>query len=41
MLIEEMNPQMLEDRLVDFAVGIIGVVEALSGTKAGNHTPIS
>ena len=32
-----MNPQMLEDRLVNFAVGIIGVVEALPGTKAGNH----
>ena len=27
----------LEDRLVDFAVRIIGVVEALPDTKAGNH----
>ena len=27
----------LEDRLVDFAVRIIGVVEVLPDTKAGNH----
>ena len=28
----------LEDRLVDFAVRIINVVEALPTSKAGNHT---
>ncbi len=27
----------LEDRLVDFAVRVIGVVEALPDTKAGRH----
>ena len=27
----------LEERLVDFAVRVIGVVEALPDTKAGNH----
>ena len=27
----------LEDRLIDFAVAISGVVEALPDTKAGNH----
>ena len=27
----------LEDRLVDFAVIVIGVVESLPATKAGNH----
>lgn len=27
----------LEDRLVDFAVRIIGVAEALPDTKVGNH----
>ena len=27
----------IEDRLVDFAVRVIGVVEALPNTKAGNH----
>jgi len=32
-----MKPQDLENRLVDFAVTIIGLVEALPGTKAGNH----
>ena len=32
-----MTPQLLEDRLIEFAVGIIGVVESLPGTKAGNH----
>ena len=32
-----MNPQILEDRLVDFAVIVIGVVESLPATKAGNH----
>ena len=32
-----MTPQELEDRLVDFSVAIIDVVEALPGTKAGNH----
>ena len=32
-----MIPQELEDRLVDFAVAIIGVTEALPNTKAGSH----
>ena len=27
----------IEDRLVDFAVRVIGVVEALPNSKAGNH----
>ena len=31
------TPQELENRLIDFAVEIIGVVEALPSTKAGNH----
>jgi len=31
------KPQALEDRLIDFAVSMINVVEALPGTKAGNH----
>jgi hypothetical protein len=32
-----MKAQELEDRLIDFAVMVIGVVEALPSTKAGNH----
>ena len=32
-----MTPQELEDRLIDFAVAIIGVAEGLPNTKAGNH----
>ena len=28
---------MLEERLIDFAVSIVGVVEAMPNTKAGNH----
>lgn len=32
-----MTPQELEDRLIDFAVMIIGVVESLPQTKAANH----
>jgi len=32
-----MRPQELENRLVDFAVTIIGVVESLPATKAGSH----
>ena len=32
-----MTPQRLEDRLIDFAVMVIDVVEALPNTKAGNH----
>jgi len=32
-----MKPQELEDRLVDFAVIVIGVVDSLPNTKAGNH----
>jgi four helix bundle protein len=31
------KPTDLEDRLVDFAVRIINVVEALPTSKAGNH----
>ena len=31
------KPADLEDRLVDFAVRIISVVEALPSSKAGNH----
>jgi four helix bundle protein len=33
----KMSPQELEDRLIDFAVAVIDVVEALPNTKAGNH----
>ncbi len=32
-----MTPQELEDRMIDFAVVIIGVTEALPNTKAGCH----
>jgi len=32
-----MKPQELEDRLIDFAVMVIGVVEVLPNSKAGNH----
>ncbi|MEN9990642.1 MAG: hypothetical protein RLZZ224_344 [Verrucomicrobiota bacterium] len=32
-----MKAQELEDRLVDFAVLVIGVVEALPSSKAGSH----
>jgi len=32
-----MNPQELEDRLIEFAIRIINVAESLPGTKAGNH----
>jgi len=32
-----MIPQVLEERLIDFAVIIVGVVEALPNSKAGNH----
>ena len=28
-----MTPQMLEERLIDFAVSIVGVVEALPNSK--------
>ncbi len=31
------KPADLEERLVDFAVRIINVVEALPSSKAGNH----
>ncbi len=31
------KPQDLENRLIDFAVLIINVIEALPNTKAGNH----
>jgi len=31
------KPQELEDRLIDFAVMVIGVVEDLPVSKAGNH----
>ena len=32
-----MKPQELEDRLIDFAVMVIGVVEALPNSRAANH----
>jgi four helix bundle protein len=32
-----MTPQMLEERLIDFAVIIIGIIEVLPNSKAGNH----
>jgi four helix bundle protein len=32
-----MTPQVLEERLIDFAVSIVTVVESLPNTKAGNH----
>lgn len=32
-----MTPQMLEERLIDFAVMIVGIVEGLPNSKAGNH----
>lgn len=32
-----MTPQELEERLIDFAVLVISVVEALPNTRAGNH----
>lgn len=31
------NPRDLEERLIDFAVRIINVVDALPNTKVGNH----
>jgi four helix bundle protein len=34
---KQMKPQELEERLVDFAVLVIGVVEELPTTKTGNH----
>jgi len=34
---ESMTPQILEERLIDFAVLIIGIVESLPNSKAGNH----
>jgi len=32
-----MTPQMLEERLIGFAVIIIGIIEILPNSKAGNH----
>ncbi len=32
-----LNAQKLEDQLIDFAVIIVGVVEALPNSKAGSH----
>jgi hypothetical protein len=32
-----MTPHLLEERLIDFAVTIVSVVEALPDSKAGNH----
>jgi four helix bundle protein len=32
-----MTPKQLEERLIDFSVSVIGVVESLPNTKAGNH----
>jgi four helix bundle protein len=37
LILKDMTPQRLEDRLIDFAVMVIDVVEALPNTKAGNH----
>lgn len=37
MIWKTMNPQQLEDRLIDFAVMVNEVVEALPSTKAGSH----
>lgn len=34
---EKMRPQALGDRLIDFVVAVIGIVESLPGTKAANH----
>jgi four helix bundle protein len=34
---EHLKPQDLENRLIDFAVTIVGIVEALPDSKAGNH----
>ena len=34
---DDEQPQDLENRLIDFAVQIINVIEALPNTKAGNH----
>lgn len=31
------NPQELEDRLIDFAVSVVSVIEALPNTKTGSH----
>jgi hypothetical protein len=32
---DPMTPQMLEERLIDFAVIIIGIIEVLPNSKAG------
>lgn len=32
-----MTPQILEERLINFAVAIVSVVESLPSSKAGNH----
>mgnify|MGYP001018266089 FL=1 len=32
-----MTAQILEERLIDFAVAIVDVVESLPNSKAGNH----
>ncbi len=32
-----MTPRILEDRLIDFAVAIVAIVEGLPPSKAGNH----
>jgi four helix bundle protein len=37
LIFRQMRAQELEDRLVDFAVSVIGIVEGLPNTKAGNH----
>ena len=34
---KKMLPQELENRLIDFAVVILGIAEGLPNTKAGNH----
>lgn len=33
----EMKPHILEERLINFAVIVVSVVEALPSSKAGNH----
>ena len=32
-----MTPQLLEERLIEFAVRIVAIVESLPASKAGNH----
>jgi four helix bundle protein len=34
---KKVSPLELEERLIDFAVSVIGVAESLPNTRAGNH----